>query len=98
MDLENLSDPRLTLDELRSRKLGARRIEIRDVVISTKKIKERKMLLQAALLCAATTISIVSFSLSQYISLPPYLNVASNIVWLLAAGSNSIVHLTLNNL
>uniref|UniRef100_A0A915K273 Carbohydrate kinase PfkB domain-containing protein n=1 Tax=Romanomermis culicivorax TaxID=13658 RepID=A0A915K273_ROMCU len=59
--------------------------------------KDKRLLLQASILCLVLCLVIATFYFLPYISHHRFAYAATNAIWLLSSGMNSVIYLTLNN-
>uniref|UniRef100_A0A915L5N8 Vomeronasal type-1 receptor n=1 Tax=Romanomermis culicivorax TaxID=13658 RepID=A0A915L5N8_ROMCU len=58
--------------------------------------REMKILIQSVYLCSIVTITIITFNLCQYISMPWYCSFGANVIWLFGASSDALVLIFMN--
>jgi len=69
--------------------------QIVSLEVARERKKDKKVLLQASLLCAMVILTILGFFVFQLLH-NRWANVAANLIWLTCAGNNAILYIVLN--
>lgn len=70
--------------------------EIQSPEIAAEQKKELKVLLQASLICSMLVFTLVGFFALPQLFESRWINFVANLIWLICAGNNAVIYLTLN--